>query len=75
VLFERLREWRRTVAAARGVAPYVIFHDATLRAIAGERPASVDALGAISGVGAKKLEAYGEALIALILSDGLVDAA
>jgi ATP-dependent DNA helicase RecQ len=68
-LFEQLRAWRQATAAARGVPPYVIFHDATLRAIAGHRPASIDALGTISGVGAKKLEAYGETLIALILSD------
>ena len=68
-LFEQLRAWRHATAAARGVPPNVIFHDATLHAIAGRRPASLDALGTISGVGAKKLEAYGEALIALILSD------
>ncbi|MBN9460588.1 MAG: DNA helicase RecQ [Burkholderiales bacterium] len=67
-LFERLREWRRAAASERGVPPYVIFHDATLRAIAERRPASLEALGTIGGIGAKKLEAHGEALIALILS-------
>ncbi len=67
-LFERLREWRRAAASERGVPPYVIFHDATLRTIAERRPDSLVALGSVSGVGAKKLEAHGEALIALIRS-------
>jgi len=43
----------------------VIFHDATLRDIAAARPASLEALRAISGVGARKLEAYGAAILAL----------
>src|SRR5690606_15893630 len=55
-LFERLREWRRGVAAERGMPPYVIFHDATLREIARERPSSVEALSTIGGVGTRKLE-------------------
>jgi len=44
----------------------VVFHDGTLRAIAAARPASLDALGEISGVGEKKLERYGEDLLGLI---------
>jgi ATP-dependent DNA helicase RecQ len=65
-LFEALRELRREVAAEAQVPPYVIFHDATLREMAALRPASVAELGAISGVGAKKLEAYGDAFLAAI---------
>ncbi len=65
-LFERLREWRRGVAAERGVPPYVIFHDATLREIARERPHSPQALSGIAGVGARKLEAYGPAITELV---------
>jgi ATP-dependent DNA helicase RecQ len=41
----------------------VIFHDSTLREMAATRPASLAALGAIPGVGARKLEAYGEAFL------------
>ena len=64
-LFERLRAWRADTARAHGVPAYVIFHDATLRDIATVRPASLEALRAISGVGARKLEAYGAAILAL----------
>ncbi|WP_019936545.1 DNA helicase RecQ [Bordetella sp. FB-8] len=58
-LFETLRAWRGEVAKSHGVPAYVIFHDATLREIAMARPATLDELGHISGVGARKLEAYG----------------
>nr|HMN65928.1 DNA helicase RecQ [Burkholderiaceae bacterium] len=69
-LFERLREWRRVTATTRGVPPYVIFHDTTLRGIAQRRPASLEELAAVSGVGEKKLDAYGAELIDLIGSGG-----
>ena len=65
-LFEQLRAWRADTARAHGVPAYVIFHDATLRDIAHARPASLEALRAISGVGARKLDAYGEAILALV---------
>src|SRR5690606_32873601 len=65
-LFERLREWRRATATERGVPPYVIFHDSVLRAIAQHRPASLQELASAGGVGEKKLDAYGDALIDLI---------
>jgi len=58
-LFERLRAWRTETAKTHGVPAYVIFHDATLKQIADTRPQTLDQLRAISGVGAKKLEAYG----------------
>ena len=58
-LFEALREVRRELAQEAGVPPYVVFHDSTLREMAQERPGTLAALGAIGGVGAKKLEAYG----------------
>ncbi|MBV9331106.1 MAG: HRDC domain-containing protein, partial [Alphaproteobacteria bacterium] len=58
-LFEALRKVRRELAAASGVPPYVVFHDATLRAMAAERPATLAELGQVSGAGARKLEAYG----------------
>ncbi len=65
-LFEALRELRRDLAAEGQVPPYVIFHDATLREMAETRPSSLAELGAISGVGAKKLEAYGEAFLQVV---------
>ena len=65
-LFEALRSWRLAAAREHGVPAYVIFHDGTLKDIARLRPTSHTALAAIPGVGAKKLEAYGDDLIALI---------
>ncbi|WP_300973261.1 DNA helicase RecQ [Sphingomonas sp. LHG3406-1] len=62
-LFEALREVRRTLAKETGVPPYVIFHDSTLREIAAARPASLSELGRVQGVGAAKLERYGEAIL------------
>jgi ATP-dependent DNA helicase RecQ len=65
-LFEALRQWRTGQARVKSVPPYVVFHDSTLRTIASERPASLEQLATISGVGAAKLEAYGEAVLAVI---------
>ena len=65
-LFEALRAKRRALAENVGVPPYVIFHDATLREMALTRPADLRALGRISGVGARKLEAYGEDFLSVI---------
>lgn len=65
-LFEALRDLRRDLAAEAQMPPYVIFHDATLREMASARPNDLAGLGAIGGVGAKKLEAYGEAFLAVI---------
>jgi ATP-dependent DNA helicase RecQ len=65
-LFEALRALRRELAAEAQVPPYVIFHDAVLREMAALRPVSLSELGAISGVGARKLEAYGDAFLAVI---------
>jgi ATP-dependent DNA helicase RecQ len=59
-LFDALRNVRRELAQAQGVPPYVIFHDATLREMASARPTSLVELGRISGVGSRKLDAYGE---------------
>jgi ATP-dependent DNA helicase RecQ len=65
-LFDRLRAWRGEAARRHGVPAYVIFHDATLRDIARTRPGSLQALRGISGIGAKKLEAYGEDIVGLV---------
>ena len=65
-LFDRLRVWRAETAKERNVPAYVIFHDATLREIAIARPTSVAELAGVSGIGDRKLEAYGEAIVALV---------
>ncbi|WP_167137847.1 DNA helicase RecQ [Diaminobutyricimonas sp. TR449] len=65
-LFEQLRAWRAGVAREQGVPAYVVFGDATLRGIAVTRPTSLDELGTISGVGAKKLETYGDAVLGIV---------
>jgi ATP-dependent DNA helicase RecQ len=65
-LFDALRAARRDIAMDAGVPPYVIFHDATLREIAAARPSSLDAMSRISGVGARKLEAYGDMFLAVV---------
>ena len=65
-LFERLRSWRADSAREQGVPPYVVFHDSTLHAIAELRPADLDALAGISGIGRNKLERYGEAVLAVV---------
>ena len=65
-LFDALRALRRDLAQEAGVPPYVIFHDATLRAMTAQRPASLAALSDIDGVGARKLDAYGEAFLRVI---------
>jgi ATP-dependent DNA helicase RecQ len=67
-LFEQLRDLRGKLAREQNVPAYVIFHDATLRAIANERPQSLSQLGEVQGVGAKKLERYGDAVLELVLA-------
>jgi ATP-dependent DNA helicase RecQ len=65
-VFEALRKCRRELAEEAGVPPYVIFHDSTLREMASVRPDSLVDLGHITGVGTRKLEAYGDAFLAVL---------
>ncbi|WP_226533812.1 DNA helicase RecQ [Microbacterium paraoxydans] len=65
-LFESLRAWRAETAREQGVPAYIVFGDATLRALAEHRPTSLADLDGITGIGAKKREAYGESVIAVI---------
>ena len=65
-LFEKLREWRAAAAREQAVPAYIIFGDATLRGIAVSRPDSLAELAGISGVGEKKLEAYGAQLLEVV---------
>jgi ATP-dependent DNA helicase RecQ len=64
-MFEQLRSWRAATAKEQGVPAYVIFHDATLRQIAAEFPASLAELSKVNGVGENKLAKYGEQLLSL----------
>jgi len=64
--FEALRAWRAGEAKAQGVPAYIVFGDATLRQVAVTQPQSLGDLDGITGIGAKKREAYGEALIRVV---------
>lgn len=65
-LFEALRAKRRELASEGGIPPYVIFHDSVLRDMAGLKPQNLRALGELPGVGARKLEAFGDEFLAVI---------
>ena len=65
-LFEALRTWRAGVSKEQGVPAYIVFGDATLRALAEQRPTSMTDLDGVTGIGAKKREAYGEAVLEVI---------
>ena len=65
-----LRAWRSEVARQRGVPAYVVLHDSTIDGIATQRPATLSRLRDIPGIGDKKLEHYGDQLIALVKAGG-----
>jgi ATP-dependent DNA helicase RecQ len=67
--FEALRQWRAGVAREHNLPAYVVFHDATLAEMARRRPTSLRELGEITGVGTKKLDAYGGALLQVLGTD------
>jgi ATP-dependent DNA helicase RecQ len=64
--FERLRAWRAAAAKEAGVPAYVVFHDATLRQIATQRPGSLAELATVNGVGENKLAKFGEQVLAAL---------
>jgi len=65
-LYEALRLWRLAEAKGQSIPPYVIFHDSVLRDIAAMRPASLEELSQIKGVGASKLERYGKRVLGVL---------
>jgi ATP-dependent DNA helicase RecQ len=65
-LLGALRAWRSQMARSRGVPAYVVLHDSTIDGIAAARPTSLNELRGIPGIGDKKLEHYGDELIALV---------
>jgi ATP-dependent DNA helicase RecQ len=66
MLYSALKTWRAEVAKQHNLPAYVIFHDATLAAIAQRAPQSLDDLQGISGIGAKKLEAYAQEVLRVV---------
>jgi ATP-dependent DNA helicase RecQ len=64
--FAALKAWRGEVAREHNLPAYVVFHDASLAEMARSRPDTLDALGQISGVGAKKLQAYGREILRVL---------
>ena len=65
-LFEALRAWRAATARELGKPAYMVFGDATLRALAEHRPTTLSALDGITGIGEKKRQDYGEGVLAVI---------
>ncbi len=70
VRFEKLRAWRREIAKEQTVPAYVVFSDATLRELAVDCPETLESLTGISGIGRKKLEQYGEKVLAVLAGTG-----
>ena len=64
--FAALKGWRAGVAREHNLPAYIVFHDAALAEMARLRPATLDELAAISGVGARKLAAYGDDILRLL---------
>ncbi len=69
-LSNALRAWRTARARADSVAPFIVFHDTTIEAIAATRPRSIAELRRVPGVGPTKLDRYGEEIIAVVVGDG-----
>ncbi len=69
-LWEALRTARQHLAEEQGIPAYMIFHDATLMAMIEQRPETLAQLGTISGIGERKLEAYGEAFLEVLQEHG-----
>ena len=65
-LYERLRRLRTELAEEEGVAPFVVFHDKTLRTIAADKPMTTAALLEIPGIGEVKAERYGRRVLQIV---------
>ena len=69
-LSNALRAWRTARARADAVAPFIVFHDSTIEAIAARRPRSMAELRRVPGVGPMKLDRYGEEIIGVVVREG-----
>lgn len=74
-LWDALRQCRKKMAEEQAVPAYVIFHDATLAEMVERQPQTIEQLGRISGIGERKLEAYGDAFLEVILEHSQVTTA
>jgi ATP-dependent DNA helicase RecQ len=64
-LFNKLKALRLSLAKEHKLAPYMVFHDTTLKEMAASKPQNLDEMSSITGVGQAKLKKYGEAFLAL----------
>ena len=71
LLFGRLKAWRAMVAREHNLPAYIVFHDATLAEMARRQPGTLDELAQIGGVGARKLGAYGDAILRLVAGEDI----
>ena len=69
-IFEALRSWRRDEAQRQALPAYMIFSDRTLSEIAAQKPTDLDELATVPGVGASKLERYGEDVLDVLATCG-----
>jgi superfamily II DNA helicase RecQ len=67
-LFQSLRAWRLQTSRELGRAPFIIFQDVVLKRIAAVRPATLQELASISGIGPRKLEQFGQDVLAIIIA-------
>jgi superfamily II DNA helicase RecQ len=65
-IYERLREWRLTLAQEQKTAPFIIAHDKHLQAVAGLKPTTLEALLNVPGFGPKKVETYGADILRIV---------
>ena len=68
-LSNALRAWRTARARADSIAPFIVFHDTTIEAIAAARPRSIAELRRVPGVGPTKLDRYGEEIIGVVIRE------
>ena len=66
VLVTELRQWRLDTAKSKGVPPYVVITDATLKAIVAEQPTDLNQLVRVPGIGPVKAEQFGEDIVAIV---------
>jgi superfamily II DNA helicase RecQ len=71
-LLEELRAWRTRIAKETGMPPYIIAHNALLKAISMRRPNDLDALRMVPGIGPAKLEKFGSDILSIVKTHAAV---
>ena len=69
-LSNALRAWRTARARADAIAPFIVFHDSVIEAIAERRPRSIAELRRVPGIGQTKLDRYGEEILGVVVREG-----